>query len=466
MRYLPIFLDTSASRIIVSGAGEAATAKLRLLVKSQARITVFGSTPTDQVTRWAAEGRVEHVERFPSPADLAGADILYIAREDSEDAMARDVAMGRAAGLLVSAVDTPALCDFITPAIVDRDPVVIAIGTEGTAPMLARQLKARIEGLVSQSTGELAKLAATLRHEADAVAAGSKRRGLWARFFGEEGRRAFEEGGAPAAEDVFETLLHEAGTRGTEGHVALVGAGPGDPELLTRKAHRLLGDADVVIHDRLVSPQVMELARREAQIIEVGKSPYGTSWKQEDIDALIVAEAQKGQKVVRLKSGDPGIYGRLDEEVTALERAGVSFEVVPGITAAIAGAAELGQSLTRRGRNSSLRFLTGHDIDGFAEHDWNSLAAPGATAAIYMGVRAARFIQGRLIMHGAHTSTPVTVIENVSRLDRKQVAAKLADLPEAMAKGGIKGPAILYLGIAPRTAQASGLIDERTATHA
>ena len=451
MRYYPIFLDTAAARILVSGADEAATAKLRLLLKTEGQISVFGDHPTRDVLRWAEEGRLRHHTRPIEESDLEGAAMLYVAHADGAE---RLVALAHKHGVLANVVDTPALCDFITPAMVDRDPVVVAIGTEGTAPMLARQIKSSIEGLLHPSTGALAQLAAKSRHKVEAVAAGSPRRALWARFFGGEGRRALEQGGENAVERVIEELVDEAGNGASQGHVALVGAGPGDPELLTRKAQRLLGDADVVIHDRLVSGEILELARREARLVDVGKKAYGESWKQPDIDALIVAEARAGHKVVRLKSGDPGIYGRLDEEVAALRAASVPFEVVPGITAAMAGAAELGVSLTRRGRNSSLRFLTGHDVDGFAEHDWAALASPGATAAIYMGVRAARFIQGRLLMHGASPSTPVTVVENVSRPERVEVATTLAELPDAMAAGGIGGPAILYLGIAPLTAVA------------
>ena len=446
MRYYPIFLDTADARIVVSGAGETATAKLRLLFKASARIEVFGAEPTGAISQWAEDGRLVHRSRAITAVDLIEADLLYVTEADGAADLA---ALARQHGVLVNVVDTPELCDFITPALVDRDPVVVAIGTEGTAPMLARQIKAKVEALLSPATGELAQLAAKWRSRVEELAPGAPRRALWARFFGGEGHRAFEQGGADAAGQVIESLIEEAGSTKPAGNVALVGAGPGDPELLTRKAERLLGDADVVIHDRLVSAEILERARREARIVEVGKSAYGKSWKQADIDALIVAEAQAGHKVVRLKSGDPGIYGRLDEEVAALRLAGVPYEVVPGITAAVAGAAELGLSLTRRGRNSSLRILTGHDVDGFAEHDWTALAAPGATAAIYMGVRAARFIQGRLLMHGASAATPVTVVENVSRANRVEIAATLADLPEAMAAAGITGPAILYFGIAP-----------------
>ena len=236
------------------------------------------------------------------------------------------------------------------------------------------------------------------------------------------------------------------------GFVHLVGTGPGDPELLTLRARRLLHEADVVIHDRLVPSAVLELARREATILEVGKTAYGPSWTQAAINALVLEHARAGATVVRLKGGDPAVFGRLDEEIEALEAAGVGYSVVPGVTSASAAAAAIGQSLTRRGRNSSFRVLTGHDVDGFAEHEWRELARPGATAAIYMGVRAATFLRGRLLMHGAAAGTPVTAVENVSRPGQRVIATTLIDLPKALAEAAPEGPVILLYGLEPRAA--------------
>jgi uroporphyrin-III C-methyltransferase/precorrin-2 dehydrogenase/sirohydrochlorin ferrochelatase len=236
------------------------------------------------------------------------------------------------------------------------------------------------------------------------------------------------------------------------GVVHLVGAGPGDPELLTLKARRLLHEADVVIHDRLVPQAILELARREAEILEVGKTAFGPSWKQEDINALIVRRALAGDTVVRLKGGDPAVFGRLDEEVEALEAAGVPYGIVPGITSASAGAAAIGQSLTKRGRNSAFRILTGHDVDGFAEHDWRELSKPGSTAAVYMGTKAATFLRGRLMMHGAPAETPVTAVENASRPEQRVIATTLFELPQALAAAAPAGPVMILYGLAPRAA--------------
>ncbi len=237
-----------------------------------------------------------------------------------------------------------------------------------------------------------------------------------------------------------------------KGHVDFVGAGPGDPELLTLKALKAFERADVVLHDRLISAQVLDLAGATAALVDVGKAGFGPSWKQEDIDSLLVEYALQGQRVVRLKSGDPTVFGRLDEEIEAVEAAGISWQIVPGITAASAAVAGIGQSLTRRGRNASVRFLTGHDMKGFADHDWNALARAGSVAAIYMGKKSARFIQGRLIMHGADRQTPVTLVENASRPDQRILATVLERLPTDLADAEMDGPALTFYGLAPRDA--------------
>lgn len=237
---------------------------------------------------------------------------------------------------------------------------------------------------------------------------------------------------------------------GLRGHVTFVGAGPGHPDHLTLRAARVLAEADVVIHDRLVGDGVLALARQAALQVDAGKEGFGPSTPQTAINALIVGHALAGARVVRLKGGDCGIFGRLDEEVEALEAAGIGYSIVPGLTAASVAAASIGQSLTRRGRNGSLRIVTGHDVAGFAEQDWRGMAHPGEVAAIYMGKKSARFVQGRLMMHGAAADTPVTIVENASRPDQRVVAATLATLPEALAD--VSGPAVLLYGLAPRRA--------------
>ena len=238
------------------------------------------------------------------------------------------------------------------------------------------------------------------------------------------------------------------------GQVAFVGAGPGDPELLTLRAHRELQEADVVIHDRLVSNGVLALCHPGAAMIPVGKQGFGPAVPQDEINALILGHAQGGARVVRLKGGDPTVFGRLDEEIAALEPAGIDWHIVPGITAASASAAAIGQSLTQRQRNRDIRFMAGHDMKGFAEHDWAMVAHPGEVTAVYMGKRAARFIQGRMLMHGASPATPVTIVENASLPDQRILSTTLARLAADVAAAGLDGPALTFLGLAPRAAQA------------
>lgn len=243
--------------------------------------------------------------------------------------------------------------------------------------------------------------------------------------------------------------------------VTFVGAGPGAAAHLTLGAFRALQAAEVVIHDRLVGDEVLALIPPHVHRIDVGKEGFGPSTAQTTINATLVAQAMTGARVVRLKGGDCGIFGRLDEEMDALEAAGLSFTILPGLTSATVAAAAIGQSLTKRGRNGALRIITGHDMEGFAEQDWRGMARPGEVAAIYMGKKTARFLQGRLMMHGAGADTPVTVVENVSRPDQRILAATLATLPDAVAL--TEGPAVLLYGIEPRRA-AMALTDLKEAS--
>lgn len=452
MQHFPVFVDLRGQRVVIAGAGETALAKLRLVLRTEACITVCGADPHPLIVAWADEGRLRLVERVIEPGDADGARLFYAASGDPRED-ARAAGIGRDAGALVNIVDNLSASQFITPALVDRDPVTIAIGTEGTAPVLARRIKADLEERLTGDLGTLARIAGTFRQRLDPLPGGAVRRDFWTRFFEDAGPRALRDGGEAAALQALEELIESTDWQAkAEGRVAIIGAGPGDAELLTLKARRLLHEADIVIHDRLVSDEVLELARREAVRVEVGKTPFGASWSQDDINRLIVDHAREGAFVVRLKSGDPAIFGRLDEEMDALDNAGIAFEIVPGITSAMAAAASARVSLTRRRRNSGIRILTGHDIDGLAEHDWRELAKPGAVACIYMGVRAARFLQGRLMLFGAAPATPLAVVENASRADEAIVSTTLAELPHAIADKGITGPAIIFLGLSPRRA--------------
>ena len=459
VQHFPIFLRLSSRRIVVTGAGQAAVAKLRLLLKTDAEIAVFGPDPDPEILAWHRDGALRNNERGVEADDLDGAALLYCASDDpAEDARAATLARQRR--IPVNVLDDLEGSDFITPAIVDRDPVTVAIGTEGTAPVLARALKAALEAQLPASLGPLARIGQAFRSRSESVPAGRTRRAFWSEYFFRRGPRGYAREGENGARAALHSLLDEAATATRpDGLVSFVGAGPGDPELLTLKARNRLHDADIVVHDRLVSAQMLELARREAERVCAGKQGFGPSWPQARINALLVSRAREGKHVIRLKSGDPAVFGRLDEEIEALEAAGIPWEVVPGITAAAGAAADMGVSLTRRGRNSELRLITARDVEGFAEHDWAALARPGSVAAIYMGKRAAAFLRGRLLMRGAAPSTPVTIVENASRQDKRIVATTLLRLPDALDESHLAGPVVLMFGLLPRDAVRKAEVD-------
>lgn len=448
MQHFPVFLDMSRAHVIIGGGGEIALAKLRLLLKTGAQITLVAPDFTAEIA--AQRPRVTLITRALQRSDLHGATLVYAATGDAvEDA--RIASLGREAGALVNVVDNLDASDFLTPAIVDRAPVVVAIGTEGAAPVLARRIKAQLEEMLPASLGLLSRIGKGFRQIAERLPQGARRRAFWAEYYDNVGPRALEQGGEAHVAPALERLLdHHLAQAAPAGFVDFVSAGPGDPELLTLKARKLIDRADVVIHDRLVTPEILELARREALIIPVGKQGFGPSTPQDEIHRLMIEHARHGAQVVRLKGGDASVFGRLDEETAALDGAGIPWRVVAGVTAASAAAASIGQSLTQRGRNHALRLVTAHDMQGYAEQDWRTLAAPGSVTAVYMGKKAARFVQARLLMHGASPLTPVTLVENASRADQQVVATTLAQLPQHAS--ALAGPAIILLGLAPGSA--------------
>ena len=452
MKYFPIFLDVVQKPIAVVGGREAAVAKLRLLLKTEAKITVYDPAPSAQIQSWEQDGLLK-TSKGPLTLDQARqAQLIYAASEDDScDLQTQKVA--QSAGTLFNWVDNLQQSQFITPAIVDRDPVTVAIGTEGTAPVVARAIKRHMEERLPQNLGALARIGQTFRSLAQALPLGRIRRDFWSSYYFSKGPGAYGARGAQGARQALHDLLAEyQDARPKQGHVDFVGAGPGDPTLMTHKARVLLHEADVSLHDRLVDRRILELARREATMIDDGKTGFGPAMAQEDINQLMIHHAAQGAQLIRLKSGDPTVFGRLDEELDAIAAHDISYSIVPGITSASSAAAASGRSLTRRGRNSQLRLITGHDMVGYAEQDWRGLAKPGAVAAIYMGKTAARFIQGRLLMHGADPLTPVSIIENSSRADEVIRAAPLNALTEAL--HAMSGPVVLLYGISPRTAAA------------
>lgn len=450
MRYLPIHIDLRDKTVIIVGGGPAAEAKLRTLIKTDARLVVISDTPSDEIRRWANEGRVE----LADDAAFEAATLIYAATESPEENL-KIAEIARALGLPVNAADQPAGCDFITPALVDRSPIAISIGTEGTSPGLARALKSDLESRLPSDLGETAQTIKGLRDRLKLEEPNiAKRQTLWAQVLG-SGLGEY----ANLDSDAITTRYNAARqtsekTDNRDGYVHIVGAGPGDPDLLTVGALRVMHSADVVIYDRLVSEEVLSLCRREADYIYVGKIPGGVSTRQEEINRIMVETAQSGATVVRLKSGDPLVFGRAEEEFAALDAANIDFTIHPGITAATAAAASLRHSLTVRGENTAATLATGHDENGFAELDWTALAKPDARATIYMGLRAARFIQGRLLLHGADSKTPVSVVENASRANEIILSTTIGGLPDDLAANGIKGPAVVMIGYDVRTARA------------
>jgi uroporphyrin-III C-methyltransferase/precorrin-2 dehydrogenase/sirohydrochlorin ferrochelatase len=455
MKYFPIFIHLEQHRVVIAGDTNAVVAKARLLSKSAAQLHIYTSKIDAALETLVAKNDIHLYRELPRRVDLESATLVYLDYNDV--AIARGLrASCRELGVLCNTIDNAGASDFISAAIVDRDPVVVAIGSEGSSPVLVRRIKNDIEHLLSSGTGAIARLAARLRPAVRSTLSPTDRLRFWQQFFSGAAETTISSFGIDAARTWFQTRLrtHKAPSERV-GHVALVGAGPGDPDLLTLKASRLLGQADVVLYDRLVDRRILDLARRDAKLLEVGKIAGGKSWQQEDINRELLSHVAAGSAVVRLKSGDPMIYGRADEELDVLESHGINYDVIPGITAAAAAAASMRTSLTRRSRNSAFTLLTAQDVAGFAEHDWRHLARAGATSAIYMGVRAAPFVQRRLLMHGAAAATPITIVEKASRDDERIVNGELQNLENLLAAHHINGPAIIFVGLSARTSSRS-----------
>ncbi|ONG51009.1 uroporphyrinogen-III C-methyltransferase [Pseudoroseomonas deserti] len=424
MRHFPLFLDLQGRDVLLLGEGEALAAKARLLT--------------------AAGARLREASRF-SPALLDGVALACAAGAPEDELRALSAAC-QARGIPVNVVDRPALSSFVTPAVIDRDPVTVAIGTAGTAPLLARLIRQRIEAVLSPGLGRIAALAerfrGPLREKLPEL--GARRRFLERVFSGRPAQLA-EEGRQAEAEAAFAAAL-EAAETATAGMVHLVGAGPGAADLLTLRALRLMGEADVVVHDRLVSAAVLDLARRDADRIDVGKSRGAHSVPQEEINALLVRLARTGRKVVRLKGGDPFVFGRGGEEIEALAEAGIAFEVVPGITAALACAAQAGIPLTHREAARSVTFVTGHTSDGRLAVDFDALARPGQTIAVYMGVTTLPQFFAGLVAAGADPTTPAAFIERGGSPDQRMLLGSFAEVARDAGGWVGGGPALLLLG--------------------
>jgi uroporphyrin-III C-methyltransferase/precorrin-2 dehydrogenase/sirohydrochlorin ferrochelatase len=451
MRYFPLFVDLKGRRAVVVGAGEEALRKVRLLLKTDVAIDVIAPEISGELASLRDAGRITWKAKAFAAHHLEGAAIVYVADKQWEETVSAE-ALKR--NLPVNVVDRAELSNFIQPALVDRDPVVVAIGTEGAAPILGQGLRARIDALLPTALGRLASTAEGLRERiAATVAPGFARRDFWQHYFFGSIRDSFLAGDNPAYARELEAAL-AGDSSPPAGRVSLVGAGPGDPELLTLKAQRKLIEADVIVYDRLVGPGILEMARRDATRIPVGKTPYEPSPRQDEINAILIAQAKAGRRVIRLKGGDPYIFGRGGEEQAALEAAGIAVDVVPGITAALGCAASIGLPLTQRGQNTSITLLTGTSERGLAEQNWAALAQPGQAFAIYMGVNMAGDIAAKLLDAGIDPACPVTLVENGTLDSERSFTTTIGELWGTVASKGIYGAAIIYVGLAKATASA------------
>lgn len=448
---LPLFVKLKGRRAVVAGGSAAAAWKAELLSAAGARVEVYAKAPCDELLEVALSppaGSVVIARRSWQSRDLAGAAIAIGSVEGEAEASAF-VAAARDYGVPVNVIDQPEFCDFQFGAIVNRSPLIVSISTDGGAPVFAQAIRSRLEAMLPQSFKRWAETAKSWRTAGERLGATmAERRRFWELF----AARAFTHADRPPGDADFEELLADAATERAEnngtGFVWLAGAGPGDAELLTLKTVRALRTADVVLYDDLVSAACLEFARREATRILVGKTGYGPACKQSEINALMIERARQGKRVVRLKSGDPLIFGRGGEEIAELEAAGIAYEIIPGISAVQAAAAQLKTSLTHRDLARRVQLVTGHSRDGRLpeELDWDSLADARATTAVYMALRKLPELSARLINQGLPGATPAVAIFSATRPGEAVIRDTIAGLPEKLAGGDFDGPCLVLVG--------------------
>jgi uroporphyrin-III C-methyltransferase/precorrin-2 dehydrogenase/sirohydrochlorin ferrochelatase len=425
MRHLPVFLDLRGRRALVLGDGEAAERKAEMLRRAGAEVVL--------ATRFSA-------------ALLNGCAVAIGADAAEADLQALHQA-ATARGIPVNVVDRPALCSFISPAVIDRDPITIAVSSAGTAPLLARLLRARIEAAIPPAFGRLAALADSFKTELRRRLPDlARRRRVLERAFTGPAADLIFAGQDAAARAAFAAAIDTGEDAPMPGMVFLVGAGPGSADLLTLRAQRLLGEADVIVHDRLVGDAVIDMARRDAERIYVGKARADHCLPQDGINALLVRLAREGRKVVRLKGGDPFVFGRGGEEAEALEAAGIAYEVVPGVTAALACAAQARIPLTHRDAARAVMLVTGHTKDGEPAIDFAAAARPGTTLAVYMGIATLPRLRDRLLEAGLPRATPAALIEAGGTPRQRLLRGTLDDLAAAAAEWTQGGPVLLLVG--------------------
>jgi len=451
MDYLPIFLSIRGKRCLVVGAGKVAAGKVALLAGCGASVRVVSPALGPELAGALSEGRFTWRQGLFEASDLSGAEIVIAATED-EATNAEVVRLAERGGALANAVSGPRRGQFIVPAIIDRAPLIAAIGTGGTSPALARYVRSRLERLIPASFGRLAVLAREFRDEArERIRSPERRRAFWDSVFEGSIAELVFAGRAARARELLRAVLGQEAAEEVEGgrglgSVALVGAGPGDPELLTLRAMRLIRQGDVVVYDRLVSAPVLELVRRDAERIYAGKRRGRHHIPQPDINRLLVDLARRGKRVVRLKGGDPFVFGRGGEEIALLAEEGIPFQVVPGITAANGCAAYAGIPLTHRDHAQACIFVTGHRKDGTVALDWEMLARPRQTVVVYMGTASLAVICAELAAHGLAEGTPAALLERGTLQGQRVLTGTLATLPAIVSGEQVAPPSLLIVG--------------------
>ena len=444
MQYLPIFTKLDNKPVLVVGGGEVALRKCRAFLKARASVTLVAPWFCDELKEHAHNNEVTLIDAYFDESHLDGK-MLVIAATDRDEVNNNVFELANARNVFVNVVDDQPKCTFIFPSIVDRDPITIAISSAGTAPVLARRLREKLETLIPHHIGPLATLVGGFRDKVKKrFKHFSDRRQFWEGVFDSSVVSKVQTGDTQGAEQQLEQMLDAKAE--PEGEVYVVGAGPGDPELLTLKALQLMQQADVVVYDFLVSDEIMELVRRDADLICVGKRLGDHSVVQDDTNQMLVDLAKQGKKVCRIKGGDPFIYGRGGEEVQVLAANNVNYQIVPGITAAAGCSAYAGIPLTHRDHAQAIQFVTGHCKKDGQELDWQSLAKANQTLAIYMGVIKSPHIQSELLKHGRKADTPVAIIENGTRKNQRVVTGQLGELADLIQRNSIISPALLIIG--------------------
>jgi uroporphyrin-III C-methyltransferase/precorrin-2 dehydrogenase/sirohydrochlorin ferrochelatase len=444
MDYLPIFIELRARPALVVGGGTVAARKVELLKRAGAQVTVVAPQIIGELREAAQRGDIQLIGSVFEPHHLEGV-TLAVAATNSREVNAAVSAAARERRIPVNVVDDPELSTFIFPAIIDRSPVVVAVGSSGHSPVLARRVRAQIEALLPARLGALARFVGDRRKEVQQTLAPEQRRPFWERIIGGMVGSRVLAGDQARADEAFQREL--ASTDDLRlGEVYLIGAGPGDPDLLTLRALQLLQQADVVLYDRLVSDAVLERARRDAERIFVGKEAGGDhQFTQQRIQELMIHHARLGKRVARLKGGDPFIFGRGGEEVEALTRAGIPYVVVPGITAALGAAASAGIPLTHRKLAQSVTFAAGHTLDDDSL-DWSRLASKHHTVVFYMGVAQLPRIVERLLNAGASADHPAALVERASLAEQRVARGTLGTIIDIARKVGVAPPALLIVG--------------------